>query len=356
MVSLAVEDGYFEALDATRGYVDDWKPQRKIQIMLGRVEDILADYAEQLPLTNRQVYYRMVAKYGYPKGDSFERSLYRVLDLGRRSGRIPFASIRDDGILGGGWWPTDPRQQVEAWRLEAQGFWRDVQADQNGPRIQVWCESAGMRPQLSRVCDPYSVPVYSCGGFNSLTAIRQIVDSCVEDTDGPTVVLHLGDCDPSGHSVFQAVFEDVAAFLERDRRHPAQTFLAERVAITFDQIEQYGLSADPIKTKDDRSRVWIERGLTHKTEVEALDPGTIATLLREALERHVDLHVIDAVRELQAQDRVALTEAAEAAAVALRPPRAYDRLFRRMERWHPPGEPFPTRAENGLRTVEEWWR
>jgi hypothetical protein len=336
-VSLSVEDGYFEALDARRGYVDDWKPQRKTEIMLGRVEEVLLEYAAQLPLTLRQIYYRMIGRWAYPKGAAFERALYECVDLGRRSGRIPFEHIRDDGILGGGWWYGDVDQWVYSTRRDAEGFTRDVQADQPA-RLQVWCESAGMVPQLMRVADRYSVPVYSCGGFNSLTAIRQIVDSCVQDTDGPTVVLHLGDCDPSGFSIFQCVFEDVSAFLEEDRRTDRQTFTAERVAVTFDQIDEFSLTTDEIKTGDSRSRSWRARGLTHKVEIEALRPDVIAQLLDDAIKRHLDLHVADAVRDLQARDRAVLAGAVDAAEMAIRPAQKLDDLVRLVRRWHPPRE------------------
>jgi hypothetical protein len=166
-----------------------------------------------------------------------------------------------------------------------------------------------MVPQLQRVCDPYSVPVYSSGGFSSLTAVRQIVDSCVQDTTGPTVLLHLGDCDPSGYSIYQAVFEDVAAFVEEDRLCAEQTFTAERVAINFEQVAEFGLVADPIKTKDSRSKVWKERGYTTKVEIEALAPDAIAKLLTEAIERHLDQDIIEVIRQEQAGGRRALTGA-----------------------------------------------
>jgi hypothetical protein len=51
-----------------------------------------------------------------------------------------------------------------------------------------------MLPQLHRVCNPYSVAVYSCSGFDSLTAEHELVKDCTEAytyRDEPTVTLHL---------------------------------------------------------------------------------------------------------------------------------------------------------------------
>lgn len=329
---LDVEDGYFEALDANRGYVDDWTRQRKTEIMLSRAQQILDEYRDHLPLTCRQIYYRMIGAYGYPKGKTFQRSLYRMLDLARRSGEIPFDHIRDDGIAGGGHWFSGIDEFLHHQRFYAETMSRDVQADQP-VRLQVWCEAEGMVPQLMRIADPYSIPVYSCGGFNSLTAVRQIAESCVRDTTGPTHVLHLGDCDPSGLSIFQAVFEDVSEFVKADCRYPEQRFTAERVAITFDQINEHGLTPDPIETDDSRSRSWRERGLTDKVEIEALAPDVIARLLENAIKRHVNLHVVDAIRDLQAADRAVLISGVEAAELAIGPARKLEKLAQLVQRW-----------------------
>jgi hypothetical protein len=72
-----------------------------------------------------------------------------------------------------------------------------------------------MAPQLSRVAGEFAVPVYSAGGFASLTAVRQIVDRAVE-RDHSTLLLHVGDFDPSGESIFAAMAADARAFFEHD--------------------------------------------------------------------------------------------------------------------------------------------
>jgi hypothetical protein len=301
---LAVEDGYFEALDATRGYLDDWRPQRKTQVMLSRVQQVLDEYREHLPLTCRQIYYRMIGAWNYPKGERFERTLYNLLDNARRAGEIPFDHIRDDGILscGGFWYGGVDHFLHNEWRA-SKGYKRDVQ-DEQDVRLQVWCEAAGMIPQLRMVCDQYSIPVFSCGGFNSLTAVRQIMDDC--SLYDQNVLLHLGDCDPSGYSIYQAVYEDVSAFLEAECIYDAPGFDAERAALTFDQVDEFNLEADEIKTNDTRSKIWRERGITQKVEIEALPPDQVAKLLTEAIERHLDEDALETARRKELKDKIAI--------------------------------------------------
>jgi hypothetical protein len=285
------------------GYLHNWRPYKKSEVMLGQVKCILDEYAAHLPLTCRQIYYRMIGEFGHAKGKQFERSLYDLLVNARRAREIPFEHIRDDGIMncGGSWYD------------DAAGVWRTVDGTlgafernkQEGQpqRLEVWCEAAGMVPQLRRITHPYSIPVYSSGGFNSLTAIRQIVDDCValgEDT----VLLHLGDYDPSGVSIFERVRDDVTAFLEEDGT--GETFDAERVALTKDQIDEHGLPMDPITTRDSRSMTWINQGRTDKCELEALAPNVVADLLQEAIESHLDDEAFEEIKHQEERDRTGL--------------------------------------------------
>jgi len=317
--SLSGERGYFDALDAKRGYQLEWCPRTGKQVIIAETEQILARYAGHLPLTVRQIYYRLIAEFGHPKSAAFEEATYDALEMARRARMINFEDVRDDGIQGGGYWPSDPDEILDDWRHEAERFQRDRQEGQD-IRIEVWCEAGGMVPQLERVCDPYGIPVYSCGGFSSLTAIRQTVAHCLGNRPAKTVVLHFGDCDPAGYSIFQAIHEDVPAFLEVDA--PGEDlFELERVALTLEQMEalkERGLQPSRITTKDHRTQAWAKQGLYYKQELEALAPDQIAALLTEAIERHLDSDIAEQIREEEDEQRELLAKGARAAWIAFR--------------------------------------
>jgi hypothetical protein len=74
-----------------------WKPQKRTEPLLADIEQVLEEYREYLPLTVRQVFYRLVGK-GHPKTEGFYGVVQEKCNRARRSGRIPFASIRDDGV------------------------------------------------------------------------------------------------------------------------------------------------------------------------------------------------------------------------------------------------------------------
>jgi hypothetical protein len=60
-----------------RGFID-WRPSAKSLALLDQVEAVLATYVEQLPLTLRQIFYRLVARYAYEKT---ERAFGRIFSL-----------------------------------------------------------------------------------------------------------------------------------------------------------------------------------------------------------------------------------------------------------------------------------
>lgn len=158
-----------------------------------------------------------------------------------------------------------------------------------------------MMPQLARVATEFSVPVYSCGGFASLTAVREIVDRA-EGRDRPTVFLHLGDFDPSGESIFDSMSEDAAAFLGRDRLLAVSRFIPERVALTSDQVIDHDLPTAPPKDTDSRSARWS--GET--CQLEALPPDVLADLVAEAIWQWIDLEVFEGHRLSEQADRTEL--------------------------------------------------
>ena len=76
----------------------------------------------------------------------------------------------------------------------------------------LFCEAAGMVPQLAATANPYGVPVISSGGFDSLTEKYGLAQQIAESLR-PVEVLHIGDYDQSGIHTALNLAEDVQAFV-----------------------------------------------------------------------------------------------------------------------------------------------
>jgi len=73
--------------------------------------------------------------------------------------------------------------------------------------------------------------------------------------DGLTVLLHVGDLDPSGESIFAAIAQDAAAFVVADRTLQTTRLEAVRVALTREQVDEFSLPTAPAKASDSRARL-----------------------------------------------------------------------------------------------------
>jgi hypothetical protein len=76
-----------------------WRPTAKSLALLETVQAILTEYLAYLPLTIRQIFYRLVGVHDYPKTERAYKNLCELLNRARRSGVVKFSAIRDDGIV-----------------------------------------------------------------------------------------------------------------------------------------------------------------------------------------------------------------------------------------------------------------
>jgi hypothetical protein len=286
-----------------RGYAP-WKPHGKTQVLLDAVDAVLEEYTDYLPVTVRQIFYRLVGEFGYEKTEAACSRLGDVLVRARRARRVPFDVIRDDGpVTYSSRWHHDPEDFWDDTGQRIRDYRRDRQAGQRS-YVELWCEAAGMAPQLARVADEFSVPVFSAGGFASLTAVRLIAErACRRNV--PTVLLHVGDFDPSGQAIFEAIAADAAEFVLADRTIRTQRIEAVRVALTAEQVDTYELATAPPKKSDSRSARW--QGET--CQLEALAPDLLALLVEATIGEHFDLELLDEQIAVEHEDRTALLRA-----------------------------------------------
>lgn len=280
-----------------RGAIVNWAPQAKTRKLLGEVAEIFETYAAHLPLTLRQVFYRLVASHDFPKTEQAYQRLIETVGKARRAGLIDHRKIRDDGVVHH---QLGSFNGVPEFLNAVQGAACNYVLDRRIGQpfaLEVWCEAAGMVPQLANVCDSYGVPVFSGGGFDSLTAKVEAARRAAHEgqANGRTlVVLHIGDHDPSGLHVFVSVAEDVAAWAHMGRGGVE----FHRVAVTPEQVEEHSLAIDVPKTTDRR-----RYGFDWTCQAEALDPGVLASLVVKAIEERTDLEQLEVVIAREDRER-----------------------------------------------------
>jgi hypothetical protein len=259
--------------------------------LLNQAKAVLVEYAEQLPLTLRQIFYRLVGVYAYEKSERAYKRLTELMNKARHAEVVEMSDIRDDGFTS-----DQPLffEDVDDFLNDIAGHAEQLRLDrQRGQerRFVVWCEASGMVPQLARVAGPLGIEVCSSGGFDSLTDKHRFGQLW---RDSAVTVLHIGDHDPSGVHVFSSLAEDIEEF--------AAAYGGDvefvRVAVTPEQAALYNLPSAPPKPTDNRrfegNETW---------QAEALDPRTLAEILTAAIEQRFDRALHEAVLEEEREAR-----------------------------------------------------
>jgi hypothetical protein len=96
-----------------------------------------------------------------------------------------------------------------------------------------------------------------------------------------SVVLHLGDHDPSGIDMTRAIREGLRLFTGHEIR-------VERIAMNMEQVNQYRPPPNPAKETDSRYKDYVRRFGPKCWELDALDPRIIVDMIRQAVGRYTD--------------------------------------------------------------------
>jgi len=267
--------------------------RKKTLDLFAAVNNILTQYDG--PLTLRQVYYRLVAAQVLPN----TRNAYSGLSGHLVNARL--ARIVDDSRI------VDRVRQtlrVSCWDdlpdfLEAvRTSYRREKWTSQSFNVEVWCEKDAVAGVLEPITDEYEVVLYPCRGYNSYSALKDAGER-LRRMDRPTVVLYLGDFDPSGQDMPRDI---------RDRL--TQDFGAELdlqvIALTEEQIAEHDLPPNPVKRSDSRAPGFVARHGGDVWELDALPPNVLQALVRGHVERFFDRPAFEAerVRERTEQRRL----------------------------------------------------
>jgi hypothetical protein len=281
-----------------RGYAS-WNPSAGSRPLLAEILVQLDLWADLWPLTARQIFYGLIGRGVLDKSESEYSRITTILNRARRSGRVSWDAIRDDGARF-----VEPNQfesVAHFWRFveNRAGVFRLPRQAEQEQHIEVWCEAAGMVPQLQKVAFPYGVGVATSGGFDSTTS-KYLSAQRFLAREVPTVVLHVGDLDPSGCSIVDSVAEDVEAFCSRDKQGHVKF---RRLAVTLDQVAELGLQTAPAKKGDRRGEQ-----MDATVQAEAIPPAVLAQIVRDGIEELLDPGLQEATLEREEVERESLAE------------------------------------------------
>jgi hypothetical protein len=256
------------------------------------------------PMTIRQVFYQTVVHGIVGKAETEYDKVQDLLTDLRRSGEIPYEWIIDEGRYARR--PYTVEGIVQALNDTRCNYRKDPW--QETPEyVQIWVEKNALVGVLEPVTREYDVPLMATVGYSSISFLHEAAVDLSHLGCSSIYIYQLGDLDPSGAQAAEAIEKDLRGFA------PEVDIRFSRIAITPDQITEYGLQAAlrPTKRQDPRYRRFIERyrdvdvlqGGHLSCELDAIRPTDLRDLVRRTIERHLPRGRLDAMNARGEQEK-----------------------------------------------------
>jgi len=221
-------------------------------MIIAIANDILNEYEKQgFDLTLRQLYYQFVARDILPNKQASYNRLGSIINDARLCGLIDWFSIvdRTRNLRSIGHFENPSELLMGAADAYALAMWEDQDV-----YVEVWIEKDALIGVIEGVCDEWDVPHFSCRGYVSQsemwTAAMRMIRA--ERAGQQPIIIHLGDHDPSGIDMTRDIQDRMSMFL-------AYGVEVDRIALTYDQVEEKGCPPNPAKISDSRAVGYINK-------------------------------------------------------------------------------------------------
>lgn len=250
-------------------------------LRIEQANEIIEEYqAQGFCLNLRQLYYQFVSRDLIPNTNKSYDNLGAIISDARLAGLIDWEAIEDltRRLRKNSHW-SSPDQIVQAcseqYRIDR---WKSQRV-----RPEVWIEKDALVGIIDGVCEEWDVPFFSCRGYTSQSAMweaGQRLRTYIRRGQQP-VIFHFGDHDPSGLDMTRDIADRLSMFVGR----PVNV---KRIALNWDQVEEYQPPPNPAKTTDSRFEEYRREHGEESWELDALEPSVIVDLVRQSVTEIMD--------------------------------------------------------------------
>jgi len=254
--------------------------------IIKKADAICKEYmAQGLTLTLRQLYYQFVSRDWLPNKQTEYKRLGSIINDARLAGLIDWEAMEDR---------TRNLESIPNWgavsdffRSVPHWFHYDMWKHQD-TRLEVWIEKEALVGVIEGVCNQYKVPYFACRGNSSQSEMYVAAQRFQEHNERGqrTVILHLGDHDPSGIDMTRDNADRLELFWNK---HQDGTLVeVQRLALNMDQIQRHRPPPNPAKTTDSRYTEYEKKFGNQSWELDALNPTIIRDLLETEISSYID--------------------------------------------------------------------
>ncbi len=279
-----------------------YNPRGEAKALIEKSNEILEDYVAQgFDMTLRQLYYQLVAQDIIPNSQKEYDRVGGILNKARLGGFIDWDCIVDR---------TRNLQSIAHWNspceiLEIASTQFRVDKWEDQPfRPEVWIEKEALAGVFERVCNGLDVPFFACRGYASQSEMHvaaKRLERWHQEFNQTPIIFHFGDHDPSGIDMTRDIKERLNMFSNCEIK-------IERLALNISQIEEYNPPPNPAKITDSRAKVYIREFGSNSWELDALNPATLARLVREQINSVIDSDTWQFAEKKQKDGQATLSE------------------------------------------------
>lgn len=278
------------------------EPQPFRPVSLKRIDQanaIIAEYqSDGLTLTLRQLYYQFVARGLMENKQRNYDALGDTISKARLGGMVDWDAIEDRTRFLRG--RNNSYSPSNALRGLARRYSIDMWENQP-TRVEVWIEKDALLGVIDRVCAENDVDYFACRGYVSQSELyaagKRMADYHRRGYN--TVVVHLGDHDPSGIDMTRDNEKRLCMFAEGDVE-------VRRIALNMDQVLQYSPPPNPAKLTDSRAPEYVAEHGYESWELDALEPRVMRRLIQATIDDYKDVDLWQEREELLAADKAVL--------------------------------------------------
>lgn len=263
--------------------------------IIEKANEIIEKYQEEgFVLTLRQLYYQFVSRDYITNRQSEYNRLGNIVNDGRLAGLIDWEIIidRTRNIQKNSHW-ENPSEIIESAIYSYQINKRKTQ----DCYLEIWIEKDALLGVISGICNKNDVPYFSCRGYTSQSEMWAAAQRIINKKKD-TIIIHLGDHDPSGIDMSRDIEDRIKLFCGND--YP---FKIKRIALNWDQIQKYNPPSNPAKSTDSRFGKYIQEYGNESWELDALEPSVLVDLIRDNIHDNTDMELYNIEKEKEIEHK-----------------------------------------------------
>jgi len=243
--------------------------------LIQKVKDILSEY--DMPLTIRQIYYRLVATHHIENNQKSYKKFDVVLSNARKAGLIPYSNITDRTrrpLKSSSWsdlndFLTTVKQAYKRSRWDTQDVY-----------LEIWLEKEALANIFEKITNYYDLFLVVGRGYQSLSALYDAVGR-FESDNREHHILYFGDFDPTGEDIPRSIQDTLFEYFDLNIQ-------VEKIAIAQADIQTYNLPPDQTKKTDSRAKNFVSQYGDIAVELDALPPDILKQKITNSIEKYLD--------------------------------------------------------------------